>query len=194
MKIGFMGGSFDPVHWGHLLAAQDAYEQAGLDRLVWVPAGQAPLKPEVPQASAEARLAMLHAAVAGDARFAVSDYEVRRGGVNYTIDTVRYLETQFVGAALSWVIGADQVAQLHRWYAIEELVKRVEFIALARPGWSERATPAIPGLRLRWCEGHLVELSSTEVRQRVARDLPIDYMIPHKTVEYIRENDLYRRK
>jgi nicotinate-nucleotide adenylyltransferase len=194
MKIGFMGGSFDPVHFGHLLAAQDAYEQAGLDRLIWVPAAQAPLKPGVPQASAEARLAMVRAAVAGDARFAVCDYEVRRGGVNYTIDTVRYLETQFPGDTLSWVIGADQVGQLARWSAIGELVERVEFIALARPGWGSRDVPAIPGLRLRWCEGHLVELSSTEVRQRVARGLPVDYMIPHKTVEYVRENALYRQK
>ena len=194
MKIGFMGGSFDPVHFGHLLAAQDAYEQAGLGRLVFVPAAQAPLKPDVVQAPAEARLAMLRATLTGDSRFEVLDYEVRRGGVSYTIETVRHLETQFPQDELCWVIGADQVAQLNQWSEIGELAKRVEFIALARPGWGSREVPAIPGLRLRWCEGHQVELSSTEVRQRVARGLPIDYMIPHKTVEYIRENDLYRQK
>ena len=196
MKIGFMGGSFDPVHFGHLLAAQDAYEQAGLDRLVWVPAAQAPLKPGTPQASAEARLAMVRAAVEGDERFAVCDYEVRRGGVNYTIDTVRYLETQYPGAELCWVIGADQVAQLNKWGEIGELAQKVTFIALARPGWTGSHDAVIAGLgvRLQWCEGHQVELSSTEVRQRVARGLPIDFMIPHKTVEYIRENSLYRQK
>ncbi len=196
MKIGFMGGSFDPVHFGHLLAAQDAYERAGLDRLVFVPAAQAPLKPDVVQAPAEARLAMVRAAVAGDERFEVCDYEVRQGGFNYTIDTVRFLETQYPGAELYWVIGADQVAQLGKWGEIGELAQKVTFIALARPGWTGGADAAIAGLgvRLQWCEGHQVELSSTEVRQRVARGLPIDYMIPHKTVEYIRENALYRKK
>jgi nicotinate-nucleotide adenylyltransferase len=196
MKIGFMGGSFDPVHFGHLLAAQDAYEQGGLDRLVFVPAAQAPLKPDVVQATSAARLAMLRASVAGDDRFAVCDYEVRRGGMSYTIETVRYLKMQYPGDELRWVIGADQVGQLPQWHQIDELVGMVGFIVLARPGWEGAAvqTPAIPGLRLNWCEGHQVALSSTEVRQRVARGLPIDYMIPHKTVEYIRENSLYRQK
>lgn len=194
MKIGFMGGSFDPVHFGHLLAAQDAYEQGPLDRLVFVPAAQAPLKPDVVKASPEARLAMLRATVEGDARFEVLDYEVRQGGVSYTIDTVRFLKTQYPADELLWVIGADQVGQLPRWHEIGELVRLVEFIVLARPGWSGGTPPAIPGLRLRWCEGHEVRLSSTEVRQRVARGRPIDYMIPHKTVEYIRENTLYRQK
>jgi nicotinate-nucleotide adenylyltransferase len=139
---------------------------------------------------------MVRAAVEGDERFAVCDYEVRRGGVNYTIDTVRYLETQYPGAALYWVIGADQVAQLGKWTQIAELARRVKFIALARPGWTGLHDPAIAGLgvRLLWCEGHQLALSSTEVRQRVARGLPIDFMIPHKTVEYIRENSLYRQK
>ena len=194
MKIGFMGGSFDPVHFGHLLAAQDAYEQGGLDRLVFVPAAQAPLKPDVVQATPEARLAMLRASVAGDERFAVCDYEVRRGGMSYTIDTVRFLKTQYPADNLRWVIGADQVGQLPRWHQIGELAGLVEFIVLARPGWAETAAPAIPGLRLSWCPGHEVRISSTEVRQRVARGLPVDYMIPHKTVEYIRENALYRQK
>ena len=191
MKIGFMGGSFDPVHFGHLIAAQDAYERGGLDRLVFVPAAQAPLKPGSVQASAEERLAMLRAAVAGDVRFEISDYEVRKGGVSYTIDTVRHLRVQFPGDELGWVIGADQLDRLHLWREIGELVRLVEFIVLARPGWDAGERPAIPGLRLRVCEGHRIELSSTEVRDRVRAGLPVDAMIPHKTVEYIRETGLY---
>jgi len=194
MKIGFMGGSFDPVHFGHLLAAQDAYEHGPLDRLVFVPAAQAPLKPDGVQASPEARLAMVQATVAGDARFEVLDYEVRKGGMSYTIDTVRFLKTQYPHDELKWVIGADQVGQLHRWRDIDELVQLVEFIALARPGWAAVATPAIVGLRLRWCAGREVGISSTEVRQRFAAGLPVDYMIPHKTIEYVAKNALYRRK
>ncbi len=194
MKIGFMGGSFDPVHFGHLIAAQDALERGGLDRLVFVPAAQAPLKPGVVQVSAEARLAMVRAAVAGDGRFDVSDYEVRKGGVSYTIDTVRAMQVEFPDAELAWVIGADQVERLHLWKDIGELVKQVEFIVLARPGWKAVERADIAGLRLRWCEGHQVELSSTEVRERVRAGWPVDFMIPHKTVEYIRENGLYRSK
>ncbi|CAM2945871.1 nicotinate-nucleotide adenylyltransferase [Rariglobus hedericola] len=192
MKIGFMGGSFDPVHFGHLVAAQDAYEHGGLDRLVFVPAAQAPLKPGAVRASADARLTMLHAAVSTDARFEISDHEIRKGGISYTIDTVRYLRTQFPDDELAWVIGADQLERLHLWREIGELVKLVEFIVLARPGWPKSERTDIAGLRLRWCQGHLLEVSSTEVRERIATGLPVDFLIPHKTVEYIEKTGLYR--
>ena len=192
MKIGFMGGSFDPVHCGHLIAAQDALERGGLDRLVFMPAAQAALKADAVQATGEARLGMLRAAVDGDARFEVSDFEIRKGGVSYTIETVRAMKAQFPGDELVWVIGADQVERLHQWRDIEELVKRVEFVALARPGWAKVARTDIPGLRLRWCDGHELQISSTEIRERVRAGLPVHWLIPHKTVEYIRENGLYR--
>lgn len=192
MKIGFMGGSFDPVHLGHLVAAQDAFEHGGLDRLVFVPTAQAPLKPAMVQATGEARLGMLRAAVDGDGRFEVSDYEVRKGGVSYTIETVRHMRARFPGADLAWVIGADQVERLHLWREIGELVKYVEFVVLARPGWVLRERTDIPGLRLRGCMGHLLEISSTEVRERMRAGLPVDFLVPHKTVEYLRETGLYR--
>jgi nicotinate-nucleotide adenylyltransferase len=192
MKIGFMGGSFDPVHFGHLIAAQDALERGGLDRLMFVPAAQAPLKPGAVQATAEDRLAMLRAAVDGDARFEISDYEVRRGGVSYTIDTARHMRERFASDELAWVIGADQVERLHLWRNIAELVTLVEFVALARPGWVPTRRDDISGLRLRWCEGHLVEMSSTEVRERVKAGRSVDFMMPHKTIEYVRENGIYR--
>jgi nicotinate-nucleotide adenylyltransferase len=192
MKIGFMGGSFDPVHFGHLMAAQDAYERGGLDRLVFVPAAQAPLKPGMARASADARLAMLRAAVDDDARFEISDYEVRKGGMSYTIDTVRHMRVQFPSAELAWVIGADQVERLHLWHEIGELVTLVEFIVLARPGWVRTQRVDIVGLRLRWCEGHLMDVSSTELRERVSAGLSVDFLMPHKTIEYIRETRIYR--
>lgn len=193
MKIGFMGGSFDPVHFGHLIAAQDALERGGLDRLVFVPAAQAPLKPGAVQAPAEDRLAMLRTALGDDARFEISDYELSKGGVSYTVDTVRHMQTQFPGAQLAWVVGADQVERLHLWKEIETLAGMVEFVVLGRPGWVRVERTDIPGLRLRWCEGHQIELSSTEIRERIRAGSSVDCMIPHKTVEYIRENGLYRR-
>ncbi len=193
MKIGLMGGSFDPVHFGHLIAAQDAVEQHQLDRLILVPAAQAPLKPQEVSSSGPDRLAMLRAATDWDHRFEVSDLEIRRGGVSYTIDSVRHFRAQFPNDDLFWIIGGDQLPKLHLWRSIEELAQLVEFIFLERPGHPPKPAPTtIPGLRLHRCDGHLIEISSTELRDRVRRGLSLDYFVPHKAIVYIREKQLYR--
>lgn len=192
VKIGFLGGSFDPVHFGHLIAAQDAYEQYQLDRLFLVPAAQAPLKPNDVQSSAEDRLAMLRAAVEWDRRFELSDFELRKGGTSYTIDSVRHFRAQFPDDQLFWIIGGDQLPRMHLWREIEELAQLTEFIFLERPGHPVKATPSVPGLRLHRCDGHLVEISSTELRERVRRGLSLDYFIPHKAIVQIEEKRLYR--
>ena len=192
VKIGFLGGSFDPVHFGHLMAAQDAYEQHQLDRLVLVPAAQAPLKPNDVQSSAEDRLAMLRAATDWDHRFEISDVELRRGGVSYTIDSVRHFRELYPRDDLYWIIGGDQLPKLHLWKDIAELARLVEFIFLERPGYAVRARPVIPGRRLHRGDGHLLALSSTELRERTRRNLSLDYFVPHKSIVYIREHTLYR--
>jgi nicotinate-nucleotide adenylyltransferase len=193
VKIGFFGGSFDPVHFGHLCAAQDACEHHSLDRLFFVPAAQAPLKPQDAQSSAGDRLAMLRAAIREDRRFEVSDYELTKGGVSYTIDSVRNFRAQFPQDRLFWIIGGDQLPQLHLWKDILELASLIEFIFLDRPGQPANEGPVIPGLRLHRCAGHAIEISSTELRERVGRGLPLDYFVPHKTVVYIKEKGLYRQ-
>ena len=192
MKIGFLGGSFDPVHFGHLIAAQDAYEQHRLDRLFLVPAAQAPLKPQEVQSSASDRLAMLMAAVEWDRRFEVSDYELQKGGMSFTIDSALHFRRQFPNDQLFWIIGGDQLPKLHLWKDIQELSELVEFIFLERPGHPAKIAPAIPGLRLHRCDGHLVEISSTELRERARRGLSLDYFVPHKAIVHIREKFLYR--
>jgi nicotinate-nucleotide adenylyltransferase len=192
VKIGFLGGSFDPVHFGHLIAAQDAYEQHRLDRLFLVPAAQAPLKPDDVRCSIEDRLAMLRAATEWDRRFEVSDYELRKGGISYTIDSARHFRALFPHDRLYWIIGGDQLPRLHLWKDIAQLVQLVEFIFLERPGHPAKAMPDIPGLRLHRCDGHLVEISSTELRERVRRGLSLDYFVPHKAVVHIAEKRLYR--
>jgi nicotinate-nucleotide adenylyltransferase len=192
VKIGFLGGSFDPVHFGHLMAAQDAFEQCQLDRLILVPAAQAPLKPNDVQSSAEDRLAMLRASIEWDRRFEISDLELRRGGVSYTIDSARYFRAQFPDDQLYWIVGGDQLPKLHLWKDIAELAKIVEFIFLERPGYPVRARPEIPGLRLHRCDGHLLAISSTELRDRTRRNLSLDYFVPHKAIVYIRDRRLYR--
>jgi nicotinate-nucleotide adenylyltransferase len=194
VKIGFLGGSFDPIHFGHLLAAQDAYEQHRLDRLIIVPAAQAPLKPTETQSSAGERLAMVRAATEWDTRFEVSDFELTRGGVSYTIDSARHFKSLYPNDELYWVIGGDQLPQLHLWKEIGELAKIVQFIFLERPGYPVKAAPSIPGLRLLRCDGHLLAISSTELRDRTRRSLSLDYFIPHKAIVYIRDKGLYRNQ
>lgn len=191
MKIGFLGGSFDPVHFGHLIAAQDALEQHRLDRLILVPAAQSPLKSSEVQTSSEDRLALLRAATEWDRRFEISDFELRKGGISYTIDTVRHFKTEFPDDRLFWIIGGDQLPKLELWREIEELAKLIEFIFLERPGHPVKARPEVPGLRLHRCDGHLVEISSTELRERVRRGLSLDYFIPHKAIVLIKEKRLY---
>jgi nicotinate-nucleotide adenylyltransferase len=192
VKIGFLGGSFDPVHFGHLMAAQDAYEQHQLDRLILVPAAQAPLKPNDIKSTPEQRLAMLHAATEWDKRFDVSDVELRRGGVSYTIDSARHFRALYPDDQLYWIIGGDQLPKLHLWKDIEELATLVEFIFLERPGFPIKARPEIPGLRLHRCDGHLLAISSTELRERTRRNLSLDYFVPHKAIVYIKDHGLYR--
>jgi nicotinate-nucleotide adenylyltransferase len=192
VNIGFLGGSFDPVHFGHLMAAQDAFEQHHLDRLILVPAAQAPLKPNEVCSPPEMRLAMLRAATEWDKRFEISDFELQRGGISYTIDSVRHFRTVYPKDELYWIIGGDQLPNLHLWKDIAELARLVQFIFLERPGFAVRAKPDIPGLRLHRCDGHLLAISSTELRERIRRGLSLDYFVPHKAIIYIKEHSLYR--
>ena len=180
------------MHFGHLLAAQDVYEQCRLDRLFFVPAAQAPLKPQEMQASPEDRLAMLRAAIEWDRRFEISDVELQRGGVSYTVDSARYFRTMFPQDELFWIIGGDQLPQLHLWRGVAELAAMLEFIFLERPGHPAKPAPGIPGLRLHRCDGHLIEISSSELRQRVRRGWSLHYFCPQKVIAHIEAHRLYR--
>jgi nicotinate-nucleotide adenylyltransferase len=135
---------------------------------------------------------MVRAATEWDTRFEVSDFELRKGGVSYTIDSARHFRSLYPDDQLYWVIGGDQLPQLHLWKDIGELAKLVEFIFLERPGYPVKAVPEIPGLRLSRCDGHLLAISSTELRDRTRRSLSLDYFVPHKAIVYIRGHRLYR--
>ncbi len=179
------------MHFGHLMAAQDAFEQHKLDKIILVPAAQAPLKPNDVQSTSEDRLAMLRSAVEWDHRFEISDYELTKGGISYTIDSVRHFKKLYPNDHLYLIIGGDQLPKLHLWKDITELAQLIEFIFLERPGHPVREHPAIPGLRLLRCDGHLLAINSTELRDRVRRGLSLDYFVPHKAIVYIREKRLY---
>jgi nicotinate-nucleotide adenylyltransferase len=190
-KIGFYGGSFDPVHLGHLIAAQDAHEQLGLDRLYFLPAAQAPLRADSVRAAAADRLELLRLATAGDSRFEVLDWEIARGGISYTIDTALRARHTFPGSRLIWIIGEDQLDKLSRWHRAPELVGLVEFACLQRPGHAAPVAPDIEGLRLHRLVSHQIALSSTEIRQRIRKKRSLRFLLPDSAINYIQETRLY---
>jgi nicotinate-nucleotide adenylyltransferase len=188
-RIGLFGGSFDPVHLGHLLVAQAAREEMHLARLFFIPAAQSPFKPENQPAPASERLRLLRLALAGKTWCELDDQETRRGGVSYTVDTVRDYARRFPGGSLLYLIGADHVPQLPQWRAAEELARLVEFVVIPRPGQVETAFPA--PFRGRWLAGFPLGVSSSQIRARVKGGLPIEHLVPQTVAEAIRNNRLY---
>ncbi|NQT91185.1 MAG: nicotinate (nicotinamide) nucleotide adenylyltransferase, partial [Lentisphaerae bacterium] len=152
-NIGILGGTFNPVHMGHLLLAQAAAEACDLSTVLFIPCAMPPHKGHCSLASAEHRLAMLEAATEGNLRFEVCDLEVRRGGPSYTIDTIRQLRGVYPGSALHFIIGADTLTELHLWKDIRELLNLCRFVTLVRPGSPvEQIKPEDLGLDPPWPE------------------------------------------
>ncbi len=195
-KIGLLGGTFDPVHLGHFAIAHLALAQLALDYLFFVPAAQAPLRGVAPMASAADRLELLELAVAeaADPRLGVLDLELRAGGVQYTIDTVRALQAGWPHARLCWLLGADQFAQLDHWREPEELARRVDFAVLDRPGLPPAAPPPALASVLRWqhLRGASHPASSSEIRRRRQAGELMDLWLPHTVAAAIEEKKLYR--
>ena len=190
MRLGLYGGSFDPVHLGHLLVAQAAVEETELDRLVFIPAAQSPFKPASFPAPGRLRSRMLRLAVSGQSRYAVDEFELARGGVSYTIDTVREFQRRYAGAEIFWLIGADHVPTLPLWREAPELAARVTFVVIPRPGEPPAAPPA--PFRLQPLRGWPLRISSSEIRARVAAGQRIENLVPQEVGEAIRLEGLYR--
>ena len=189
MKLGLLGGSFDPVHLGHLLVAQAAIEELGLARLFFIPAAQSPFKPENKPAPAPIRLQLLRLALAGKTNCEIDDQEIRRGGVSYTVDTLRDYAKKFPGAELFYLIGADHVSKLMEWREADELARLAEFVAIPRPGGAGVIFP--PPFRGRTLKGFPLGISSQEIRARVKAGLPIENLVPPFVAETIRAAKLY---
>jgi nicotinate-nucleotide adenylyltransferase len=188
-RLCLFGGSFDPVHLGHLLVAQAAREELNLSRLFFIPAAQSPFKPErQPSAPAE-RLRLLRLALAGKDWCHLDDQEVRRGGVSYTIDTVRGYVNRFAGAELWYLIGADHVPQLPKWREADALARLTRFVVIPRPGEPQATLP--PPFQGQTLAGFPVGISSSQVRARVREGLSIDHLVPSAVAEAIRNNALY---
>jgi nicotinate-nucleotide adenylyltransferase len=202
MKLGLFGGSFDPVHLGHLLVAQAAMEELGLDRLYFIPAAQSPFKPESQPSPPTDRVRLLRLASAGKQNCEIDEQEVRRGGISYTVDTLRDYARRFPQAELFYLVGVDNVASLTGWREAGELARLAIFVAIPRPvlssGFSrageppEGGTPNFPPpFRGRMLKGFPFSVSSSQIRTRVKARLPIDQLVPPAVAEAIRNYRLY---
>ena len=189
MKLGIYGGSFDPVHLGHLLVAQAAIEELGLDRLFFIPAAQSPFKPNEKPAPDSIRLQLLRLALAGKTNCEIDEQEIRRGGISYTIETLRDYAKKIPGAKLFYLIGADNAAKLNEWREANELARLAEFVATPRPGGASAIFP--PPFRGRTLKGFPLGVSSSEIRARVKAGLPVENLVPPFVAEAIRAARLY---
>jgi nicotinate-nucleotide adenylyltransferase len=199
-RIGLFGGTFDPVHLGHLLAAQEAHERLRLERVILMPAFIRPHKDRVVATSAADRLTMLRLAVGDDTRFVVSDLEIRRGGPSYTIDTVAALRAE-TAAEIVLLLGSDSVTELPAWHRVGELLDLCTLVVMARPGFAlntldalHQTLPArqVERLRANLLPIPLIQISSTDVRTRFAAGRPVRYLVPRAVEEYIASRRLYR--
>ena len=185
-RIGVLGGTFDPLHVGHLAAASQVHHALGLDIILLVPANAQPLKP-APVASGNDRLAMCKAAAAADPRFDVSDVDIVRGGATYTVDTLADLRKKDPGAEFFFIVGADSLETLPRWKDYETLITLASFVGVSRPGHALKQSDAphlvvdIPALAV----------SSTEIRDRAQSGVPIRYLVPDAVALYVEEHGIY---
>jgi nicotinate-nucleotide adenylyltransferase len=188
-RIGLFGGSFDPIHLGHLLVAQAAREELALERLFFIPAAQSPFKPDAQPSPAPERLRLLRLALAGQTWCEIDEQEVQRRGVSYTIDTLREYARRFPAAQRFYLIGADHLPQLPQWRTADELARLAEFVVIPRPGEAESPLPS--PFRGQWLRGFPLGVSSSQVRTRVKAGLPIEHLVPGPVAEAIRNNRLY---
>ena len=195
-RLGVMGGTFDPIHYGHLVAAEEARAQLGLETVMFVPCREPPHKKDYRVTDAEHRYAMTLAATCANPYFTVSRIELERPGPSYSLDTLRQLHQQHPQAELFFITGADAVRELPTWHQPRQLVALCHLIAVTRPGYDftglERELGDLAsGVRAITAPG--VEVSSTEIRERVARGWTIRYLTPPAVEIYIAKHALYRR-
>ena len=191
-RLGIMGGTFDPIHNGHLVAASEVAHRFSLDEVVFVPTGQPWLKSEQRVTAPEDRYLMTVIATASNPRFSVSRVDIERSGPTYTIDTLRDIRgLHGPDAELFFITGADALAQMMRWRDMDELFTLAHFVGCTRPG-HQLSDPGLPNARVSLVEVPALAISSTECRERVRSGEPIWYLVPDGIVQYINKRGLYR--
>jgi nicotinate-nucleotide adenylyltransferase len=199
LRVGIFGGAFNPPHIGHMVCAQEAHVQLELEKVVFMPLGQAPHRDLEGDPGPEVRLELVEQAVGDDARFEVSRMEVDRTGPSYTSDTLRELAKQGPDDELFLILGGDQAAALPRWHEPEAVLSLATVAVVERTNWSRNAIGIkigrLPGAeRIRYLDMPVIQVSSNAIRRRVAEGLPIRYLVPDKVAEYIGEKELYGAK
>ncbi len=202
-NIALFGGTFDPIHLGHTRVAEAAAQQIEAERVVFIPAKCSPLKGFLPNATDEDRLRMIELAIRDNARFCVSDCELRRPAPSYTLDTVKYFQQEYgADTSLYWLLGADSVNDLLLWHRIEELIDACHLAVMVRGGYQkpsfDRHLEALGPERVEKLRGDVIEtpaieISSTEVRTRLADGQDVSDLLDPKVEQYIRQRGLYRR-
>jgi nicotinate-nucleotide adenylyltransferase len=191
-KIGVMGGTFDPVHHGHLVAASEVADRFALDEVLFVPTGLPWQKSTTIVSPPEDRYLMTVVATASNPRFSVSRVDIDRAGPTYTADTLADLHEQFPGSQLYFITGADALAQILSWHKIDELFELAHFVGVTRPGY-ELADGHLPEGVVSLVEVPAMAISSTDCRNRVAQGHPVWYLVPDGVVQYITKRNLYQR-
>jgi nicotinate-nucleotide adenylyltransferase len=192
MNIGIFGGTFNPPHLGHLIVAEHAREHLGLHRLVFVPSAISPHKQGRETAAPHHRLRMLHLAVEGNHAFTVSDVEVLRGGISFTVDTLQELQGMFPQSRLVMLIGADNLNEFHLWRQPDRIMEMAEVVALTRPGFSADEVDPELGRRINICQVPAIGIEARQIRRRIREGLSIRYLVPAAVESYIIANQLYR--
>lgn len=200
-RLGILGGSFNPVHTGHLLLAQTALEQFDLDRILFMPCAVQPHKSAELLAPAALRETMIEAAILDNLSFDLLDIELRRGGVSFSVDSLREIKNLYPHADLFFLIGTDTLTDLHRWKDIYTILELCTFAVFSRPGFDAQGlSPEQLRLRSPWperllqniCRLRQIDISSSDVRHRVAEGLSIRYLVPQTVEMILMEHHLYR--
>ncbi len=201
-KIGILGGSFNPIHYGHLILAENVRREAGLDKVIIMPAYASPFKLNKKAASPEHRFQMVSLAVQGNEGLAASDFESASGRVSYTIDTMKMLEQKFgEDCQLFFITGADSILEIERWREPAELLSRYSFLVGGRPGYRDAELEEFAEYLRREYHSDVriidipkADISSTEIRRRNMAGRSIRYLTPDSVVDYIRRNGLYTER
>lgn len=200
-KIILFGGTFDPIHIGHTTVAASAAEQIRAEKVVFIPAKRSPHKELFPTVTAEARLKMISLAIAGNRKFTLSDYELKRADPSYTLDTVKSFQAEYGSDySIYFLVGADMLKDLDKWYKIEELIDGCNLAVMYRAGFerpcfcgfeSVLGTQRVKKLRANVISTPLIEISGTEIRRKLASGAEVVTMLDEKVLAYIKENGLY---
>jgi nicotinate-nucleotide adenylyltransferase len=200
MKIGVLGGTFDPIHIGHLKVAEEVTARLNLSEIIFMPAGQPWLKGDNPISLAEHRVEMVRLAIAGKPNFKLSTMEIDRAGPTYTVDTIAELRRQLgAGDELFFILGWDNLIQLPEWQEPSRLIKLCRLVAVPRVGYPDidlsSLDAVIPELsqRVILLDSPRVDINASEIRQRVAQGLSIHYLVPEPVERYIKQHRLYKR-